>query len=68
MLRLERESIEAIVPEALLADTVQLNVLHVTLNFQCWRLLRHDQELSVADARAVFLRLVDAALAQIALE
>lgn len=68
MLRLERESIEAIVPEALLADTVQLNVLHVTLNFQCWRLLRHDQELSVADARAVFLRLVDTALAQIALE
>ena len=68
MLRLERDSVQAIVPEALLADAVQLNVLHVTLNFQCWRLLRHDQELSVTDARAVFLRLVDAALAQIAID
>jgi len=43
-------------------------VLHVTLNFQCWRLLRHDQELSVAEARAVFLRLVDAALAQVVVD
>lgn len=65
MLRLERESIEAILPEALLADAVQVNVLHVTLNFQCWRLLRHDQELSVDKAQTVFLRLVDAVLAQI---
>lgn len=68
MLRLERESVQAIVPDALLADAVQLNVLHVTLNFQCWLLLRHDQELSVTEARTVFLRLVDAALAQIAID
>lgn len=66
MLRLERETVEAILPEPLLADPMQVNVLHVTLNFQCWRLLRHDQELSVEDARTVFLRLVDAALAQVA--
>lgn len=65
MLRLERETVEAILPEALLADPVQVNVLHVTLNFQCWRLLRHDQELGVDEARIVFLRLVDAVLAQI---
>lgn len=65
MLRMERETVEAILPEALLADPVQVNVLHVTLNFQCWRLLRHDQELAVDEARIVFLRLVDAVLAQI---
>jgi AcrR family transcriptional regulator len=65
MLRLERETVEAILPEALLADPVQVNVLHVTLNFQCWRLLRHDQELGIDEARIVFLRLVDAVLAQI---
>jgi AcrR family transcriptional regulator len=68
MLRLERNALEAVLPAALLADAVQANVLYLTLNFQCWRSLRHDQELSVAEARAVFLRLVDAALAQIAID
>lgn len=65
MLRIERESVEAILPDVVMADPVQVNVLHVTLNFQCWRLLRHDQELGVDEARTVFVRLVDAALAQI---
>ncbi|QNQ11984.1 TetR family transcriptional regulator [Sphingomonas alpina] len=64
MLRIERSSIEAILPPALLADPVQSNVLHMSLSFQCWRVLRHDQELGVAEARAVFLRLVDAVLEQ----
>lgn len=66
MLRIERDSIEALLPAAVLARPVDVNMLHVTLSFQCWRLLRHDQELKVADARTVLLRLVDAALAQIA--
>ncbi|MBY0583622.1 MAG: TetR/AcrR family transcriptional regulator [Sphingomonas sp.] len=64
MLRLERSTVEAVLPADVMADPVQTGALHLTLNFQCWRSLRHDQELSVADARAVFLRLVDAALAQ----
>lgn len=68
MLQLERQSVEAVMPAALLADAVQANVLYLTLNFQCWRSLRHDQELSIADARTVFLRLVEAALAQIAID
>ncbi len=65
MLRLERSSIDAVLPPEVLANRVDANVLHVTLNFQCWRLLRHDQELNVEEARAVFIRLVDAALAQL---
>ncbi len=64
MLRMERSSIEAILPPAVLADPVQANTLLLSLSFQCWRVLRHDQELGVAEARAVFLRLVDAVLAQ----
>ncbi len=64
MLRIERGSIEALLPAALIADPVQSNVLHLSLSFQCWRVLRHDQELGVAEARAVFLRLVDAVLEQ----
>jgi AcrR family transcriptional regulator len=65
MLRLERNTIEAILPEAIRNDPVQANLLYLTLNFQCWRSLRHDQELSVDNARAVFLRLVDAAIDQV---
>lgn len=65
MLQMERMPIEAVVPASVQADAVQINVLHLTLNFQCWRSLRHDHELAVADARVVMLRLVDAALAQI---
>ena len=33
---------------------------------QTWRLLRHDQELPIATARTVVLRLVEAVLAQCA--
>lgn len=65
MLRLERDAVAAVLPPALLGDVVQANTLYLTLNFQCWRSLRHDQELSVDVARTVFLRLVDAALTQI---
>ncbi len=65
MLRLERQSVEALLPDAVLADRRMTNALVAPLSFQVWRLLRHDEELPVAEARAVVLRLVDAILAQI---
>lgn len=65
MLRLERTSLEAILPAHVRADAILVDALNAPLSFQTWRLLRHDQELSIADARAVVMRLVDAILAQI---
>lgn len=66
LLRMERNTIDAVLPAAVLADPVQTNMLYVTLNFQSWRSLRQDMELEVEDARAVFAALVDATLARIA--
>jgi len=65
MLRLERSTVEAVLPPWLLADARQTNALHVPLSFQCWRLLRHDQELAVDEASAVVRTLVEAVLAQL---
>ena len=64
MLRVERQGVEALLPEAILADPAQANAVLAPLSFQTWRLLRHDQELPIATARMVVLRLVEAVLAQ----
>lgn len=64
MLALERSAVELLLPPSLLADPVRTNALQVALSFQCWRLLRHDQQLPLDAARAVMLHLVDAVLAQ----
>ncbi len=65
MLRFEGESIEAYLPEAVRADAAGARGLNVILSFQTWRLLRHDQELPVAEAKAVVRRLLGAALAEL---
>lgn len=64
MLRIERQGVEALLPETVLADPAQANAVLAPLSFQTWRLLRHDQELPIAMARTVVLRLVEAVLAQ----
>lgn len=63
MLRMERGTIDAVLPAALLADPLRLNMLYAALSFQCWRGLRHDQELSLDTARGVFAALTEAVLA-----
>jgi AcrR family transcriptional regulator len=63
MLRFESESIEAHLPEAVRADADGARGLNVILSFQTWRLLRHDQDLPVAEAKAVVRRLLGDALA-----
>jgi AcrR family transcriptional regulator len=64
MLRLERGSIEAVLPPAVLDDRCYVDALNVPLSFQTWRLLRHDQQLDVGTAQSVVTRLVNAVLAQ----
>lgn len=64
MLRMERQGVEALLPEAVLGDPSLANAVLAPLSFQTWRLLRHDQELPVAMARKVVLRLVEAMLSQ----
>lgn len=65
MLRMERDTIEAVLPAAVLADPVKANMVYCALNFQSWRSLRHDLELEPPVARGVFLATVDAVLAAI---
>lgn len=63
MLRLERETVEAHLPQAVMHDVVAARGLNVILSFQTWRLLRHDQDLPVDDAKAVVRRLLTDAMA-----
>ena len=63
MLRLESETVEAHLPTAVKDDVVAARGLNVILSFQTWRLLRHDQDLPVDDAKAVVRRLLIDAMA-----
>ena len=63
MLRLESETVEAHLPPAVKDDVVAARGLNVILSFQTWRLLRHDQDLPVDDAKAVVRRLLTDAMA-----
>lgn len=63
MLRLESETIDAYLPDAVRADLAGARGLNVILSFHTWRLLRHDQELPVEAAKAVVRRLLGDAMA-----
>lgn len=65
MLRLESESLDAQLPASVREDTLGARAINVILSFQTWRLLRHDQELPVAEACAVVRRLLKDALARL---
>lgn len=65
MLRLESESLYAQLPPSVREDTLGARAINVILSFQTWRLLRHDQELPVADACAVVRRLLEAAMSRL---
>lgn len=64
-LQLERTSLVAVLPQAILDDAPVVSALEATLSFQCWRRLRHDQALTVDEARAVIGTLLDSLLARI---
>ena len=65
MLRLESGTVEAQLPSSIKADFTAVRGLDVILSFQTWRLLRHDQELTVDDAGAVVRRLLEDAMARL---
>jgi len=65
-LQLERTSLHAILPATVIADAPAASAIEVTISFQCWRRLRHDQGLAIDDARTVIHRLLGAMLASIA--
>lgn len=65
MLGLEKSMIESLLPDAVRADAIALHSINAVLSFQTWRLLRHDHELPVDDARAVIRNLLGAALASL---
>jgi AcrR family transcriptional regulator len=64
LLRLEVETVEAHLPDAVRADVAGARGLNVILSFNTWRLLRHDQGLPVDDAKVVVRRLLGDALAR----
>lgn len=63
--QLERTSLHAVLPSAVIDDAATASAIEITLSFQCWRRLRHDQGLDTANARVVIHRLLDAMLASI---
>ncbi|MBY0519932.1 MAG: TetR/AcrR family transcriptional regulator [Sphingomonas sp.] len=64
-LKLERTALHAVLPRAVIDDAPMASAIEVTISFQCWRRLRHDQGLAIDDARAVIDTLLDAVLARI---
>lgn len=65
MLRLENASIDAQLPSNILPDSISSHCIKSVLSFQNWRLLRHDQRLSVAQASEVVRELLNSVLAGI---
>lgn len=65
MLRLEGETIDAHLPDSVKADRFGGQGLKVVLSFQTWRLLRHDMDLPLDEARGVVRRMLEDALAKL---
>ena len=63
-LQLERTSLHAILPADIIADAPVASAIELTISFQGWRRLRHDQGLAIEEAQAVVHTLLDAVLAR----
>lgn len=61
-LRMERQGLEAVLPESIRKDLTLFRSIEMVTSFQAWRRLRQDQDLSVEDARKVLVRLVEGIL------
>lgn len=59
--QLQRNTLVAVLPASLAAQTDKVEALDLTLSFEAWRRLRHEQRLSIKQAMAV-QRLTIAAL------
>jgi AcrR family transcriptional regulator len=63
--KMERALVDVHLSDAAKADAAGVEALHVALSFQCWRLLRHDQQLTPEAAQRVVSRMVDDLLARL---
>lgn len=61
--KMERALVDVHLPESTRQDHDGVESLHVALSFQCWRLLRHDQQLAPEAAQRVVRRMVTDVLA-----
>lgn len=61
-LRLEGEIVEAHLPPELAIKPESSRAIKVILSFQTWRLLRHEMQLPLDEARAVVRRMLDDSL------
>jgi AcrR family transcriptional regulator len=62
-LYLEKMSLEAVLPPGLVGDKTFIAALRAATCFQVWRVYRHDQRLTIRDARAAMERSINALLA-----
>jgi AcrR family transcriptional regulator len=58
--RLQRETLLAVLPEAITKQTETIDALDLTLSFEAWRRLRSDQDLSIKQAVSVLRGMVKA--------
>lgn len=56
--KMERALVDVHLPDSTRQDHDGVESLHVALSFQCWRLLRHDQQLTPDAAQRVVQRMV----------
>ncbi len=63
--RIERDSVEAILPPNVQADMARTRGVMVALSFYSWRLLRQDEDLSIKDTKAVIQQMLSDIMAQI---
>ncbi len=65
-LDLEAATVEALLPEHILADHLSTRSIKVVLSFQNWHALRFEQDLSIEESRAVVTRLLGDVLSSLA--
>lgn len=57
-LKMERTTLEVILPEKVLGDKALLRAIEMVTSFQAWRRLRQDQNLTTTEAREVTMLLL----------
>jgi len=60
--KLQRQTLAAVLPESVRADSERLDALDLCFSFEAWRRLRQEQKLSVKDAARVWRKLAQALL------
>ena len=64
-LKMERASLKAILPKAVVTDRTLFSALEVTLGFPTWRQLRKDQNLSVKNASKTVKSMIQGLIADV---